>query len=106
MKEQIKEPFIPPERGHTIRHDIAELLESRALSAKDLSSRVGIPEKEVCEHLSHIRKSLDKRMDITPARCRSCGFVFQKREKLKKPGKCPACREESIEAPLFSIRTG
>jgi hypothetical protein len=41
--------------------------------------------------------------NVTPAECRKCGFVFQKREKLKKPGKCPICRSESIEEPLFGI---
>jgi hypothetical protein len=38
-----------------------------------------------------------------PAVCKKCGFVFAKREKLKRPGKCPVCRGESIREPRFTI---
>jgi len=41
---------------------------------------------------------------MTPAECRSCGFVFSKRDRLTPPGKCPICRCETIFEPLFAIR--
>lgn len=43
-------------------------------------------------------------LEITPAECRNCGFVFAKRERLTSPGKCPVCRNEAILDPLFRIR--
>ncbi len=107
MKNRPKEPTIPHERRETIRREIAEVLENRILSARDISGSVGISVKEVYEHLAHIQRSLGKGghlLSITPAECKKCGFVFSKREKLKKPGKCPVCRSESIEEPLFSIQ--
>jgi predicted Zn-ribbon and HTH transcriptional regulator len=67
---------------------------------------VRISEKEVYEHLEHIRKTLSKRdrqLVIVPAECAKCGFVFSKRERVRKPGKCPVCKAESIREPLFSI---
>jgi predicted Zn-ribbon and HTH transcriptional regulator len=78
-------------------------------SAKDISFEVRISEKEVYDHLEHIRKSLlgrkDSQLVIMPAECAKCGFVFSKRERLKKPGKCPVCKRETIRAPLFSIKS-
>lgn len=82
------------------------VIERHARAAGDISKNVGLSEKEVYEHLYHIRKSIDKQnyvFVIEPAECKKCGFIFKKREKLKKPGKCPLCRSESIKEPLFSI---
>ncbi|MEW6109357.1 MAG: transcriptional regulator [Nitrospirota bacterium] len=105
MKKRSKQPSIPPERHGTIRQEIISLLENTTLSARDISSSVGISEKEVYEHLDHIQKTLSKKelhLAVIPAECIKCGFVFRKREKLKKPGKCPVCRGEQIQEPLFS----
>ncbi len=94
------------EATETVRHQISAELERGPLSAFDLSGLVGIPEKEVAGHLEHIRQSLHrsaKRFVVRPAECVKCGFVFEKRTRLTRPGKCPVCRSESIHAPLFSI---
>lgn len=106
MKKRDKGPFIAPARCETIRHNIASLLDGHTLSAREISQDVRISEKEVYEHLEHILRSVsksEKGLVVTPAECRACGFVFSKRERLKKPGKCPLCKNESIMAPLFSI---
>ncbi len=107
MGKRQREPSIPPERHETIRREIIEILEARTLSAKEISGAAGISEKEAYDHLDHIQKTVHIagfHLILTPAECKRCGFVFRKREKLKKPGKCPVCRSESIEDPLFSIR--
>ncbi len=107
MKKKIKDAFIPEERHETIRRQIMSLLKEGTFSAKDISAEVRIPEKEVYGHLEHIRKTMDRKEDhmtITPAECAKCGFVFGKRERLTKPGKCPVCKGEMIREPLFSIK--
>ncbi len=107
MKKNIRGPFIPEERHETLRHQITTILTTGIFSAREISSQVGIPEKEVYEHLEHIRKSMEKKAEhltITPAECAKCGFVFSKREKLRKPGKCPVCKGEQIQEPLFFIK--
>lgn len=107
MRERSKKPLFPSERPDTIRHEIIAALKGTTLTAKDISSQVKITEKEAYEHLEHIRKSLvgvHGLLIITPAACRKCGFVFKKRERLKKPGRCPVCHNEAIEAPGFSIK--
>lgn len=106
MKKISKKPFIPVDRKETIRQEIISALQGRTLSVKELSGMVRVSEKEIYEHLEHIQKTLNKddhMLKVTPAECRKCGFVFKKREKIKKPGKCPICRSESIEEPLFGI---
>jgi hypothetical protein len=103
-KQKPKKPFIPMERRETIRQKIISLLADRTVSAKDLSAEVSVSEKEIYEHLEHIHRSVGKGLTVMPAECRKCGFVFKKRDKLKKPGRCPLCHNELIEEPLFSIR--
>ncbi len=109
MKKKAKEPAIPPERSDTVRHEIILTLKGRTLSAREISAEVHIPEKDVYEHLDHIRKSVNKRdltLVVDPAECLKCGFVFRKRERLKRPGRCPVCRGEQIREPFFSIHVG
>jgi predicted Zn-ribbon and HTH transcriptional regulator len=107
LKNKPKEPVVPVERRETVRQEITDVLGESVLSARDISGAVGISVREVYEHLAHIQKSIGKgehHLEVTPAECKKCGFVFKKRERLKKPGKCPVCRSESIEEPLFSIK--
>ena len=102
-----REPSVPAPRRDTIRREIASLLEGSTLSAKALSVEAGISEKDVYDHLEHIRKTIGKghpHFVVVPAACRTCGFIFRKRDKLKKPGKCPVCHSTSIQEPLFSIK--
>ncbi len=106
MKKKVNEPPVPHEMHDTIRHGLVTALTEGPLSAKELSGAIGIPEKEVYDHLEHIRKSIvstGRHLVVTPAECRKCGFEFSKRERLKKPSKCPVCRGESIHDPLFAI---
>jgi len=107
VKKKFKEPFVPVERQETIRQKIISLLDGRTLSARDISIDVGVSEKEVYEHLEHIQRTINKRernFIVTPAVCKKCGFVFRKRDRLNKPGKCPVCRNEVIQEPFFSVR--
>lgn len=104
MKEAPKEPFISVARNETIRKGIIAIIERDEHSAKDISAEIGIREKDVYDHLDHIRKSRGKAFIVTPARCKKCNFIFEKREKLKKPSKCPICHNQTIKAPLFKIK--
>lgn len=106
MKKKPKEPFIPEEKYDTVRREIVALLQCEELSAREISAVIGIPEKEVPGHLGHIRMMLHgsgAAIRVAPATCRKCGFVFRKRDRFTRPGKCPVCRGEQIEEPRFSI---
>jgi hypothetical protein len=107
VKQRPRKPVVPRPAGETLRRAIGELILGEPLSARDISVQAHITEKEVYGHLEHIRVSLHaygSHLEVTPAECRSCGFVFAKRDRLTTPGKCPICRSETIFEPLFAIR--
>ncbi|HEY6838559.1 MAG TPA: transcriptional regulator [Geobacteraceae bacterium] len=106
-KEKAKEATVPPDQPDTVRHAIVLLLEGEPVGAREISQSVRIPEREVYLHLEHIRKSArhdGRHLVITPAVCRSCGYLFSKRDRTTRPGKCPLCHHQTIEPPLFSLR--
>ncbi len=108
MKHKPKKPFVPDERQETVRKNIISVLEGQPLSAREISGIVKIPEKAAYDHLQHIQKTVSRRglrLIVAPSECKKCGFVFEKREKLRKPGKCPECRNEAITDPVFSIKS-
>ena len=91
----------------TLREKMIKLLEERPLDARELSGILGLREKEIYPHLEHVRCSLKargQRLVVTPYHCRLCGFVFKRREKLNPPGRCPQCKQGSIEPAGFRIK--
>jgi hypothetical protein len=107
MKQKDKQAFIPVDREETVRHAIISVLRGQVMSAREISGEVHVSEKEVLNNLQYIQKTLSKEkihLSIIPAECKKCGFVYKKRERFNKPGKCPVCRGEMIKEPLFSIR--
>lgn len=93
-------------REKTIRQQMTDLLKTQSLSARDLSQILSITEKEAVSHLYHVRRSTASGFEliVEPAACRHCGFVFETRERLSRPGKCPKCRGQHISVPHFSLR--
>ena len=107
MKQHPRQPAVPRPAGETLRRAISELILDQPLSVREISVQAHITEKDVYGHLEHIRHTLHAEgdhLEVTPAECRSCGFVFAKRDRLTPPGKCPICRCETIFEPLFAIR--
>jgi predicted Zn-ribbon and HTH transcriptional regulator len=96
----------PPPRNATTRASLREALETAPATAHDLSSLVGIPEKQVAEHLEHLARTLrahGERLVVEPARCLACGYVFRERARLTTPSACPMCRAERIASQRFRI---
>jgi transcriptional regulator len=90
----------------TIRRQIISLLMERALGAREISQTLGIREKEVYGHLPHIARSLTsqgKKLVVQHSSCLVCGYRFDDRQRLTRPGRCPRCKEGHLEAPKFHI---
>jgi predicted Zn-ribbon and HTH transcriptional regulator len=99
-------PIAPAERKETVRKWILSLLTGRSLTARQISAEVGIPEREAYAHMPHVKRTVARlggRLAVYPAECRQCGYVFRKRERPNRPGRCPVCRGESISEPLFTV---
>ncbi|OEU45050.1 MAG: hypothetical protein BBJ60_10375 [Desulfobacterales bacterium S7086C20] len=90
----------------TTRQQIVVLLSRGRYRAKEVSQELSIREKEVYDHLDHIARTVARqkqRLLIEPSRCLSCGYVFNKRKRFAKPGRCPSCRSEHIREPMYYI---
>jgi phosphoglucomutase len=101
---------VPARREATLPRALADILAASPapLAALDLSTLAGAGEKAVLEALEHLRRSLRRTprpLRLHPARCCGCGYVFAKRDRLTRPGKCPVCRAARIEPPRFSLES-
>ena len=94
----------------TVRQRIIELLTGTRLSSHQLAQMLGIPERQVEEHLPHVVKSVardqSRRFVLEPSTCPECSFIFRERTRLTRPSRCPRCHGESITAPRYGIEQG
>ena len=87
------------------RKDLITMLQGNPLGLKEIADTLEITTRDVEQDLRHLVKSLrhsDYALQVTPARCRKCDFEFSK-DKLRKPGRCPRCRQSWIREPLVEI---
>ncbi len=100
------DPKPPPARTETARARLLAAIAAEPQSARELSQRVGLSEKEILEHLPHLARSLaaaGRTLGILPARCKSCGFHFEPQLARARPSRCPDCKSERIEAARFAL---
>jgi predicted Zn-ribbon and HTH transcriptional regulator len=100
----VKRPAAPRAASETVRQALRRELEAGPASARDLSVRVRISEREVLAHLPHLERSLahdGMQLAIEPAECLACGYRFAERARHSTPSRCPECRSERIAPPLF-----
>ncbi|HKU43466.1 MAG TPA: transcriptional regulator [Polyangiales bacterium] len=96
----------PPERNETARDALCQALRAGPLTVRELSQRVGLAERDVLHHLEHLERSLRhtrEQLMVEPARCVACGYAFEARTRLGKPGRCPACRATRIAPPRYAV---
>lgn len=77
-----------------------------AMTARELSQAARVSERDVASHLEHLTRSRGaqgERVEVIPAACVGCGYVFRDRARLTAPGACPECRATRITAPRFRL---
>jgi len=82
----------------TFRKELLALLSDQPRSASFLARELGLTRTEIEEDLRHAIRSArgaGHRVQVVPARCKSCGFEFDE-DRLTKPGKCPECKGSRI----------
>jgi predicted Zn-ribbon and HTH transcriptional regulator len=90
----------------TIRRQIIEALKENNLSALELSQLIGIREREVYDHLDHIKRTISSKSEnfiMTPSSCLKCGYKFVHRARLTKPSRCPRCKGTRLTRPTYRI---
>jgi len=89
----------------TLRQSLVEFLSAREMSISQLARTLEVKFSEIDLALQHVEKSIKpKKIKITPARCKECGFVFRERKKFTPPSRCPKCRSEWIAEASYCIR--
>ncbi|OQW30487.1 MAG: hypothetical protein A4E19_09225 [Nitrospira sp. SG-bin1] len=97
--------MLPLER--TLRQRIIDLLTDTRMTTDRLARMLGIPERQVEEHLAHVIKTVSRdrsrRFILEPSICLDCSFMFRDRTRLTRPSRCPHCRSEGISTPRYGI---
>jgi predicted Zn-ribbon and HTH transcriptional regulator len=88
------------------RRQLIDLLSDEFRSASSLARELGLTRGDIEDDLRHALRSARAAghdLEVVPARCKSCGFVFGE-DKLLKPGRCPACKGSRLLEPMIRIR--
>ncbi|KPK91144.1 MAG: hypothetical protein AMJ94_07790 [Deltaproteobacteria bacterium SM23_61] len=89
------------EKPKTLRKEIEKALEDGPMDLREISQLFRIREKDALDHLRHISRSAQLKME--PSVCLECGFTFKKRDRLNTPSRCPLCKSESISPPRYQV---
>ena len=89
----------------TARRRLIDLLTSEPRSASSLAREMGLRRGDIEEDLSHALRTAAAEghsIEVIPARCKDCGFLFGP-DRLSKPGRCPACKGGRLFEPLIRL---
>lgn len=90
----------------TLRRQLIELLSDVPRSASSIARDMGLRRGDVEQDLQHALRSAvasGYRVEVIPARCKSCGFIFDE-NRLTKPGRCPSCKGSRLFEPQIRLR--
>ena len=89
----------------TVRRQLIELLSREPRSVSSLARELGVTRGNLEEDLRHALRSAraaGHRIEVLPARCKTCGFAFDA-AKLSKPGRCPSCKGTRLFEPMIRL---
>lgn len=87
------------------RKHLLDLVSSGPRTASSLARELRIDRHDIEDDLRHMitsARAAGHTVIIEPARCKTCGFVFDQ-QRLTKPGKCPQCRGSRILESLIKV---
>jgi transcriptional regulator len=87
------------------RRQLLDLLSSEPRSISSLARELGMKRGDVemdLEHALRSARAAGQQIEVIPARCKSCDFVFGV-DKLTKPGRCPACKGTRLFEPMIRV---
>jgi transcriptional regulator len=87
----------------TLRQQISAMLQEQPMTVRQLADMLGIPMTAVVEHLTHVQRSLGKRLIVSPASCLACGFSMTRQRRFTAPSRCPRCKSEKTTQPRLEV---
>ena len=97
----------PRPARETIRLAMRAELEQDWCTVASLSAVVHTSERDVVGHLPHLQRSVARErgvdFEVEPSRCLACDFVFERRDRFTRPGRCPQCKTNRFSYPSFRI---
>jgi predicted Zn-ribbon and HTH transcriptional regulator len=87
------------------RRQLIDLLSHEPRSVSSLARELDLTRGAVESDLRHALRSAQAagcRVEVLPARCKTCGFVFDE-DRLTKPGRCPQCKGSRLYEPMIRI---
>ena len=92
----------------TFRKYLIDLLSHEPRSVSSLAREMGMSRGDMEEDLRHAIRSArtqGHQVEVIPARCKACNFVFSE-DKLAKPSRCPACKATRLFEPMIRVSRG
>ena len=89
----------------TSRRRLIDLLTAEPRTASSLAREMGLGRGDIDQDLRHALRTATAEghsMEVIPARCKDCGFLFGT-ERLSKPGRCPSCKGGRLFEPLIRL---
>jgi predicted Zn-ribbon and HTH transcriptional regulator len=89
----------------TFRKHLIDLLSHEPRSISSIARELGLRRGDVEDDLRHAlisARAAGHAVEIIPARCKGCEFVFGE-DKLTKPSRCPACKGARLYEPMIRI---
>ena len=91
----------------TRREKIVELLtKNEDMTLQELADLTQSAVKTIANDLDSVRKTIkseNKRIEVNPAKCLGCNYIFSGRNRISDPSKCPECHSERISSQRFRI---
>jgi imidazolonepropionase-like amidohydrolase/predicted Zn-ribbon and HTH transcriptional regulator len=89
----------------TLRRQLIELLSNAPRSVSSVAREMGLRRRDAEADLRHALRSAiaaGHHVEVIPARCKDCGFVFAD-DRLVKPGRCPSCKGSRLFEPQIRV---
>lgn len=89
----------------TLRRSLIHLLSEAPRSVSSIAREMGLGRADAEEELRQALRSVvaaGNRVEVLPARCKDCGFVFDE-NRLSKPGRCPSCKGSRLFEPQIRV---
>lgn len=90
----------------TRREKIVELLKNEDMTLQEMADLTNSAVKTIANDMDSVRKSIkseNKRIEVNPATCVGCNYIFSGRNRISDPSKCPECHSERISPQRFRI---